>query len=479
MTQVRFASTRVAVLLTAIIAIESASADAPPTSVGPATAVTDELLVARAVAVSEEVRLAEITTQESKVQLTQARAMRGPQISGSLDFSYLTDPIDPIVIRAGELGAYPLAGVPTPMPPEDLRVYDGMEPTVFRLSGVLEQPLFTWGKLNLGVELAEEALTLSTISAGQTRFELELQVRTVAAVVRHLAMMVTITERQSALSTQLVGLVQSAVDAGVSIRTDLLEAQVGSSRAELATREIATELSSRLVTLRRLTGWPELEAYNLGGPRFCPEDLADGTGLILPSIDHLVSAAMENNPGLAMLDQAQVTAAVRTALAQTTQTRRPDFGLRLELTLEGPRIPLEPDWFGQDEFNLTASIGLQSTFYDGGILAGDSALAELDEESLQVQLASAAASLEAEVRQTVLDIELALARMEYLAANEGLLEEKLATRQREFDAGVGSRDGIVRAELAIEANRLQMEEELTQLESRVAALEVLTGERLQ
>ena len=439
---------------------------------------SDEELVAAALEASEEVRLAGIATQQSQVQLDQARARRGPQVSGSLDFSYISNPVDPIILRAGEFGTYPIGGVDTLMPPQDIRVYDGMESTLFRLSGVLEQPIFTWGKLDLGVALAEHSVELSGLQAEQKRFDIELQVRTVAAAIRHLAVMEEIAEEQTALSADLVDLVDSLLDAGVGVRTDLLEAQVGSRQAELAEREIVNQLEVQLVTLRRLTGRPELGAGELGSPRFGPDDTTEVSDLALPSTEDLVAAARAGNPGLAALAQAQVTAAARTELARASQSRRPDFGLRLELSFTGPRIPLEPDWYGQDEFNLTASIGLQSTLYDGGLLAGDTTLASLDESSLVEQYSTAGDTLEDEIRQAVLATELARARINYLAANDELLQEKQATRQREFDAGVGSRDGIVRAELAVLANRLEIEQELTTLESRTVALTVLCGMEL-
>ena len=446
----------------------------PAGAVIPPGGLSDDALVQSALANSERVRLVVLDAQQGQVEVDQARARLRPHITGSLDFTYFTNPLDPVIVRTGEFGTYNIGGVATQVPPQDVRVYEGMEPTLFRLSGVLEQPVFTWGKLDLGVELAEQARALRESRVAGTELDVTLELRGAAAAVRHLAVMAEVAAAQTDLSAELVRLVRAAFESGAVVRTDVLEAEVGTKQAALAETEIANQLQAQLVTVRRITGIPGLGAGDLCAPRF---EAASGTvrGLALRPADELVYRALEINPGLAALRQARVVAASRRELAAASQRLRPDFGLQLELSLTGPRIPLEPDWYGKDEFNLTVSIGLQSTLYDGGLGRGDTEGAVLDEAAAAEQLADASGALADGVRQAALAAELALARISYHAANAELLEARLAVRRREFDAGVGSRDGVIRAELALLANRLEMERELLALEGNVVALEVLTG----
>jgi outer membrane protein len=438
---------------------------------------TDEDLIQSARANNRQIQMAVIDSQQGSVDVTRARAMRGPQITGTLDFSYLTNPVDPITIRAGELGTYDLGGVSTLVPPEDVRVYDGMEPTLFRLTGVVEQPLYTWGKLNLGVRLAEESVVMRSYQHQALELEIVLNLVSAATAARYLVLMDEVAADQVSGADELVRLARAAVETGTVVQTALLEVQVAAQKARLVQQEIANERDGALLTLRRHTGLAELAAADLCQPRLVPDGIVanvTGPGALKPA-DELVHAALAVNPGLAGLAQVIQVSGTRTELAAATDSRRPDLGLRMELSLVGPRVPFEPDWYGKDEFNLTASIAVQSTLFDSGLGKAETESAALDEMSAQGQFDDSALALETQIRELVLTVELAQARINYLSANAELLSAQLEVRRREFDAGVGSRDGVVRGELAVLANELELLSELLAIETAIAALALFTG----
>lgn len=440
-----------------------------PQAADPRTPITDEVLLRMAYANSGDVRLARLAVHQSSVTVAQAKARRGPQVSGSVDFSYLTNPLDPIILRTGELGTYDVGGIATPIPPGDVRLYEGMEPTLFRLNVVVDQPVYTWGKLDLGVDLAEAVSELRRADVRKTRQEVETTVRSTAAAIRRLNAMAELAQRQVDLARDLADLMRSALESGSVVRIDVLKADVGARQAELARTELLNELATQLVSLRQATGITDLQAPDLG-----PPGEIDLNREFRPK-DDLVRDATENNPDLASIRQAQRVATAQRFLADANEAMRPDLGLRLEFSFQGPRIPLETDWYGKDEFNLTASIGLQSTLYDGGLSRGDTSLATIDQDIAVLQLTVATDRLDATIQQRLLEAHRSQARISYLAANAELLAERLAVRHREFDAGVGSRDAVVQAELDAIANELESQQEQLSLAVNIAVLGTLVG----
>ena len=88
--------------------------------------------------------------------------------------------------------------------------------------------------------------------------------------------------------------------------------------------------------------------------------------IILNTEDYMASA-FENSPEIKMLNELREINELRVDISRGSSGLKPDIGLHLELGYSGPRFPfIEADWFGQDSLNLTSTIAVKSSIYDGG-----------------------------------------------------------------------------------------------------------------
>ncbi|MBN2875581.1 MAG: TolC family protein, partial [Spirochaetales bacterium] len=126
-------------------------------------------------------------------------------------------------------------------------------------------------------------------------------------------------------------------------------------------------------------------------------------------------------------------------LAETEAKGLPDIGLHVELSYGGSRLPfVETDWFGQDDWQLTISLGTSGNLFGNPVKAGAAAKARAELAEAEARQADAERSVRAFVRETYLGIELGRARLEYAALRQDGWTADLAQMRATIQAGAGS-----------------------------------------
>lgn len=434
-----------------------------------------EVLLSAAASSSAELREVELRKAESRLLVDAARAERLPTVGSLVDISYLTNPMNPIELRAGELGTYEIPGVTVELPPEDLELFPGMEPTLFRLQLSVEQPLYTWGKIDTGIALAESLVGIRELEYQQSVEEVSADVRTRFFAVAQLNRMIDTVSEQVKLAGQLVEVARTALETGVAVRSDVLRARVGLQEAIIGRRQLAYERDRQLVALAAATGLDELLDESAAA-RFTAEPSAAWELDPLPSVASLQERAHQESPGLAALSSAHAAAGLQEQLDQITASARPDIGLALNFSLEGSRVPLlQRDWFGQDESGLVASLGVQATLYDGGrrrVTAQQSGLAA-DQAALYYDVALQ--EIDRTIAETLLSIEYIRARLRYLDVVAEKDADDLRIARATWEAGIGDRATVLKAELTQLATQLERQSRELDIIKDVLLLEALIG----
>jgi outer membrane protein TolC len=375
--------------------------------------------------------------REAQALLSTAKAARLPVVRFSSNLSYLTNPPS-LTIKTGSLfpGANipmaidttPLTGMPTPplatqfpfpaLPDQDIS-FDLSRNTLYEFGLTLEQPVFTWGRIQNSVKAADLGNQASALQLEQEKRNIETTLDS------HLYTLAFLTKIRELLTEQLRGaerlivISEESYDNGFLLRSDLLSARLLSAEARMGDYGITETWDNSFLAIKTITGigdlvpprvlLPELSSAGEGAER-------ESLGFSPADKDRLLARIHAENLGLRLLSL-QTRVRERTLAAAKGQFYgKPELGLFLQLAYSGSSFPfIESGWQDEDRLNFTATLGIRSLIFDGGgvsqtIRQKEEALvqARLEEEQGRRDLAE---YLEKTLRQ----LEVSRYRQEYMA----------------------------------------------------------------
>ena len=113
-----------------------------------------EGLYKSALANNLELQKIKVENRQAEIDLKNAEAARLPKIDFQSTLSWMSKPvIEPITLTAGELGAYDIGGSSILLPSEDMKIYSGSENTYYDFKFIIDQPVYTWGKISNAIKL--------------------------------------------------------------------------------------------------------------------------------------------------------------------------------------------------------------------------------------------------------------------------------------------------------------------------------------
>jgi outer membrane protein TolC len=454
---------RTAVALPAVALLLAARAVlAPPGAGALSLEEAKHLLLERAPALEAEGAL----LRRAEAVLTEARASRGPELRFKAAAGLLADPPEGITVRAGELGEIPLPP-PVPIPAEDLVFVENARHTHLEFSAELLQPVYTWGKLRYGEQLA----------AGEAR-----------------AQRLRLQQRQRDLLEELAGLYFGALSARQSV--PLLEETVSVLEELAADRRRAVELgeSTRLAVLElegrlarargQLLRTKEAEATAreaLGLLLDLPPEeieLTSGFGAALTHTDEaaLWRQALAVSPRLDLARQELELAQTGVALRRAGATLRPDVRLSLELSVSGQALPwTEPQWSDTWDWDLVLGVGTEGALLDSGRARARIGQAEQTSAAASAALEAATRQLRLALRQAVQELRVRQAELAERAAALAEAQEAERAAQAAYREQAGTREQWGLARLQLLLRRLELLGTRVALEQAQAALDHLTA----
>ncbi|MFW5729963.1 MAG: TolC family protein [Spirochaetota bacterium] len=371
--------------------------------------------------------------ERAREQLRGAKAERLPTLSVSAGLGYLFNPIEPVRVTSEELAE--VTGVPTTEGSETITLFEGQEDTQYQFAATIEQPVYTWGKIAAGVQLAEVGATAASLQVERSSLQIETEVASLYYSLHYLSLMHEELQRQEEAARRLVEISRRSFESGAIVESDLLEARVQAAEVSLAIAEVESRIDQSIARLAAATGLPVED----------PEDLALGDvsdlsrSATLEPASALVGRATSGSTELALLESQVQAAELRRDLAEGGSYFKPDIGLQVELQFAGPRFPfIERDWYRQDQPNNVLSLGLQTTLFDGGRISSEIATERLDVGAARLDVADGRAKLERAVRETRARVVLDRARVEQARLQEENARVQLDLRKREWDNGTGT-----------------------------------------
>jgi len=198
----------------------------------------------------------------------------------------------------------------------------------------------------------------------------------------------------------------------------------------------------------------------------------------LPVETELVERARTAHPMLEELRASADRAAVGVDGAVAASALRPDIGLRVKAELLGQTIPfLEDDWDESWDANLTISIGTSATIFDGRASFGRRDGAEARLAQARSAFTEFNDALPLRIRASVERYLVAQAMLDEARAQLAAAEEDARVARVSFENDVitrsealGARLGVLQAQLAVIAARMEGARALAEIEYLAGAV---------
>ncbi|GAB1457841.1 hypothetical protein MASR2M48_31490 [Spirochaetota bacterium] len=191
--------------------------------------------------------------------LAGAKARRLPSLKAETSGTFIGNPMGPISLTAGQLGAYQGVSIP----PQDVIIYKGMESTQYNFGLIGEVPLYTWGKLSLGVQLAQTGLAAAATQRRKAEHELAIRLRGTWDGLCYLSRAQDVLELQGRIGLRLVELAEQSEAAGFLTQTELVGVRIRLKEIGIARVKLDERRDRLLSELASTTGLGELEAKDL------------------------------------------------------------------------------------------------------------------------------------------------------------------------------------------------------------------------
>jgi len=397
----------------------------------------------------------------ARADFSSARARRLPTLRTETTGTYIGNPTDPISI--------PASAFAPGMPSSAIVLYEGSGDSLydFKLAGDL--PLFSWGKISLGVDLARTGLGAAALQLEKAKWELAVRLRGDWDALAYLGRAGQVLDLQARIGERLVELARQSAAAGFMTQVELADARISVKKVEMERTRLDERRDRLLSDLSSIAGLPALSPADLdlevppaGAPRWTEDaiwPLAKEGSYDLA----LASAQLEAKRGLRRL-------------AEKEALGLPDIGLHVELSYGGSSLPFfAQDWRDDDDYQLTLSLGASGNLMGNAVKHAEAARARAELAGAEARQADAERSVQSFISGAYLGIKLDKARLEYaMLRQEGWgadLEQQRATIQ----AGAGSESDYLSLMLEALGGLAEAYGTLAEYRSGLLSLEVVVG----
>lgn len=399
-----------------------------PGVAGAAARLTLQDLLAGAARANPTLMAAAEAEEAAAADLAGARARRLPTLKAETSGSLIGNPLQAITLTAGQLGD--IQGVA--LPPQDIIIYEGMEDTRYDFKLIGDVPLYTWGKIEAGIGLARTGLAAAALQSEKATWELAVKIRGTWEALAYVSEAERVVALQRSIGNRLVDLSEKSAAAGFMTPSELASARIKLKEIDLAQARLADQRNRMLADLAYMSGIDIASVDRLS--------LAAGpAGRLAWSEPEAWEQARAGSYDLALAAAMVEARRGMRDLAEREARGLPDIGLHLELSYGGARFPfLETDWYGQDDWQLTFSLGTSGNLFGSGVKRGEAAKAKAKASEAEAQSADASRAVRAFIRETFLGMDLQRARLEYAALKQDGWAADLAQKRAAMDAGAGS-----------------------------------------
>ena len=119
-----------------------------------------------------------------------------------------------------------------------IKIYDGMENTLYNFQLDVTQPIFTWGKITNAIKLYRQVSNIKLSQITQQTGQLETELKTRLLALYYLNRILEIMEEEQAYAERMVETSENAEKAGMVIHQDVVDAKIQAKELEIAKQDV-------------------------------------------------------------------------------------------------------------------------------------------------------------------------------------------------------------------------------------------------
>ena len=364
---------------------------------------------------NQQLRVAAFEVAVARSQLAQARAGGAPQVNAQASYTR-TQAQGPTMVSIGGMSVE----IPAPSP----NIYD------VRL--VLQYPLFSGGRIEAQIALAEANLKGAEAALERVKQQVILSVRQAYYQMLLAQSGLEVADRSIAQAAENLRVARARVSAGASPRFDEVQAEVAVAQARQSQVRLRNAIAQATQGLNALINLP------LNTPLRLRDALA--VRPVGPTVDALIARALELRPEFAELRARQAAAQAGIALAESGA--KPTVAVNAATSYGNSSALFSTGASSAWSLTLAATLNL----FDGGLTKERVQEARLRLEQLRASEAAQRQAVELEVRQAFLNLQSAAEELAGAGAVVTQAAEALRIANVRFQSGVGTNLEVLTAQ---------------------------------
>ena len=397
----------------------------------------------------------------------------GPTVDLQASGTYmLNPPLGAMYINTDDIiNAIQWNGVKPRNSGQRIKIYDGMENTLYNFELTLTQPVFTWGKITNAIKLYKQVSEIKLSQITQQTAQLETELKTRLISLYYLNKILEIIDEEETYTDRMVEVSENAEKVGMLLHQDVVDAKIQAKELEIAKQDLLEQINDQLLELKRTSG---IELLSLDDINFdFVADLEKSfTSLMEKDPSELESQALSGNQSsIKILTQLEGVSQTAEKIARGYENWKPDLALQMSGGYSGSRFPLfEPNWRRKDDYSLNISIGLKATIWDGGKKVRDVSRKVSESETAQINKANARSTISKTFNSQWNAAQVCKMKIEYQELKIESAAAKISQKEQIYESGYGSETDVLSAK--IERCNAQIEKEKQALTRAAACLTI-------
>lgn len=407
----------------------------------------------------------------SLLDVKDAWAGLGPTVNLQVSGTYMVNPpVDAIYLNVDDVlnaiswpsGVKPAGGS------QPIKIYGGMEDTLYNFQLSVTQPIFTWGKIANSISLYKQISEIKETQLLSQQEKLEMELETRLITLNFLNRILTILDEEQSYASRLVQVSEEAQKTGMLLYQDVVEAWIQAKELDIAQQDLHEQIKNQLLELQQITGIEDL-TYEQIEYSFDEEAVMQ----ILQSDRQRVeeNALSGNNLSIKMLTQLKGVQSTAEKISKGYVNWKPDVALQMSGGYSGSRFPfVEKNWNRKDDYSLNISVGIQTTIWDGGKKLRDVSRKASEVKTADINQLDARSAIKKTLSSQWNTADVCTIKIEYQDLKIESADSKIQNQQLLFNSGYGSETDLLSAK--IDKCNQQIEREKQSLNRAVACMTI-------
>ncbi len=397
----------------------------------------------------------------------------GPTVDLQASGTYMVNPpLGAIYVNSDDIiNAIQWDGLKPRNSAQRIKIYDGMENTLYNLQLDVTQPIFTWGKITNAIKLYNQVSQIKLNQITQQQDQLETELKTRLLSLYYLNRILSLLDEEESYANRMVEVSENAEKSGMVIHQDVVDAKIQAKELEIAKQDLIENINDQLLELERITGITELKFEEIDYS-FVPALEEEFEVLLNSDSDELENQILSGNQtSMKMLTQLEEVSRTAEKISRGYENWKPDFALQMSGGYSGSRFPLfEPNWRRKDDYSINISIGLKTTIWDGGKKIRDISRKMSEVETASINKNDARSTISKTFNSEWNAAQACTMKIEYQDLKIESAEAKIDQKQLMYESGYGSESDVL--SVKIERCNAQIEKEKQTLARARACLTI-------